>query len=318
MAAGKRVGQDPFSDVSLFRALMEGTADSIYFKDRDCRLVRVNEGMANNLGFADPADLVGKTDVDLYGQEFGQATRIDDLGIMESARPIIGLLESRKLGDGRANWTLTSKLPIRDETGTVVGLVGITREINELRQIEEALQHLATHDPLTDLPNRYLLVDRMSQLLGRGMRSGTGFAVLFMDVDGFKQINDAHGHELGDLLLRAMAHKLSQSVRQSDTVARMGGDEFVIILDSIRGVAEAETVADSIRRALAAPFAVQRRRLNVTVSIGIAFYPENGGETDALLRAADYAMYMAKREGGNRHVICVPGQPKPGEVMQPR
>ena len=315
MPGQKVARQDPFSDVSLFRALMESTADSIYFKDRDCRLVRVNKGMANSLSVSDPAELVGKSDIDLYGEEFGQGTRVDDLRVMESGRPIIGLLESRKLANGRTNWSLASKLPIRDESGQIVGLVGITREINELRQVEQALQHLATHDPLTGLPNRFLMVDRMSQLLARGRRSGAGFAVIFMDIDRFKDVNDAHGHEFGDLLLRAVADRLSTSVRQSDTVARIGGDEFVVIVDSM-GAGEAETVASNIQRTLAASFAVQRHRVHVAVSIGVSTYPDNGTDADALLRAADYAMYMAKRAGGNRHATCIPGSPKPGEVLQ--
>jgi diguanylate cyclase (GGDEF)-like protein/PAS domain S-box-containing protein len=313
---GRKVARPKvFSDAFLFHALMETAADSIYFKDRDCRLVRVNNGMANSLDVSDPAELVGKTDIDLYGEEFGRGTRVDDLRVMESGRPIIGLLESRQLGNGRTNWSLASKLPIRDESGRIVGLVGITRDINELRQVEQALQHLATHDPLTDLPNRFLMVDRMSQLLARGRRSGTAFGVVFMDIDGFKDVNDAHGHEFGDLLLRAVADRLRTSVRQSDTVARVGGDEFVVIVDSMRA-GEAETVASNIERALAAPFALQRHQIEVAVSIGISLYPDNGTDADTLLRAADYAMYMAKRAGGNRHMSCAPGSPKPGEVLQ--
>ena len=161
---------NPPGDVFLFGALMETTADSIYFKDRECRLLRVSRKMAKDLGFSDPAELVGKTDVDLFGEEFGQGTRLDDLRIMETNRPIIGMIESRQLENGQTNWTLTSKLPLHDESGAVIGLVGITREINEIRQTEVALQHLATHDTLTDLPNRFLMVDRLEQLLARAKR----------------------------------------------------------------------------------------------------------------------------------------------------
>ena len=157
----------PLSDLFLFRALMENTADSIYFKDRQCRLLRVSRKMAVHLGFSDPSELVGKTDVDLFGEAFGRGTRLDDIGIMETGRPVIGVIESRRLDKGRTNWTLTTKLPLVDESGAVIGLVGITREINEMRETEVALQHLATHDTLTDLPNRFLMVDRLGQLLAR-------------------------------------------------------------------------------------------------------------------------------------------------------
>ncbi len=303
------------NDVFLFHALMESTADSIYFKDRQYRLLRVSRKMAQDLGFADPAELVGKTDVDLFGEAFGLATRRDDERIMETDRPIVGEVESRLLDNGRTNWTLTTKLPLHDEAGKVIGLVGITREINEMRQTEVALQHLATHDTLTNLPNRFLMEDRLSQLLSRARRSNTAFAVLFMDVDRFKDFNDTHGHEFGDLLLRAIALRLTRSVRQSDTVARIGGDEFVIILETVHQVSDADTVALKVLHAIARPFALQRQRVKATISIGVSFYPDNGGDADTLVRAADYAMYLAKRGGGNRHVTCLPGLPRPGEVL---
>src|ERR1035437_707717 len=303
-------------DLFLFQALMENAADSIYFKDRECRLLRVSRKMAKDLGFSDPAELVGKTDIDLFGEAFGEGTRLDDIRVMETDRPIIGLIESRQLENGQTNWTLATKLPLHDESGAVIGLVGITREINEIRQTEVALQHLATHDTLTDLPNRFLMVDRLDQLLARAKRSDTAFAVLFMDIDRFKEVNDTYGHEFGDLLLCAVAQRLTKSVRQSDTVARIGGDEFVIILETVHQIGEADAVANNVRRALARPINIQEHPLTVTVSIGISFYPENGESVDTLLRAADYAMYLAKKEGGNRYLTCLPGLFRPGEVLE--
>jgi diguanylate cyclase (GGDEF)-like protein/PAS domain S-box-containing protein len=303
------------SDVFLFHALMETTADSIYFKDRECRLLRVSRKMAQDLGFSDPAELIGKTDIDLFGEAFGETTRLDDLRIMDTNRPIIGEVESRQLGHGRANWTLTTKLPLHDDSGNVIGLVGITREINEIRQTDLALQHLATHDTLTDLPNRFLMMDRLNQLLGRARRSGATVGLLFLDVDRFKDVNDSYGHEFGDLLLRAVAHRLAKSVRQSDTVARMGGDEFVILLESVRKPEEADAVALKVQQALAKPFNLVSHQVSAPVSIGISFYPENGADADTLLRAADSAMYLAKREGGNGYRTCPPGGPEHGEVL---
>jgi diguanylate cyclase (GGDEF)-like protein/PAS domain S-box-containing protein len=295
---------------------MENTADSIYFKDRQCRLLRVSRKMALDLGFSDPSELVGKTDIDLFGEAFGRGTRLDDIGIMETGRPVIGVIESRRLDKGRTNWTLTTKLPLIDESGAVIGLVGITREINEMRETEVALQHLATHDTLTDLPNRFLMVDRLGQLLARAKRAGTSFAILYLDIDHFKEVNDSRGHEFGDLLLRAVAQRLAKSVRSSDTVARIGGDEFVIILETVHEVREADAVGRNVQRALAKSFTLDKKRLTVTASIGISFFPENGADPDTLLRAADYAMYLAKREGGNRHVTCLPGAPQPGDAVE--
>ncbi len=309
--------QPPLSEAFLFHALMETTADSIYFKDRQCRLLRVSEKMATSLGYSDPADLIGKTDMELFGEAFGRGTRLDDLRIMDSGRPIIGLLESRLLADGRTNWTLTSKLPLRDRSGDVIGLVGITREINEMRETEVALQHLATHDALTDLPNRFLMMDRLTQLLARSKRSGSAFAVLYMDIDHFKEVNDERGHEVGDLLLRAVAGRLTKKVRQSDTVARIGGDEFVIVLETLHQVSDADVVGTNILRALAGAYTLQKRRVKITASIGISYFPENGGDVETLLRAADYAMYLAKRQGGNRHVSSLDGEPGSDDVRPP-
>jgi diguanylate cyclase (GGDEF)-like protein/PAS domain S-box-containing protein len=307
---------DPPSDEFLFHALMASTADSIYFKDRECRLLRVSKKMAMDLGFADPEELIGKTDIDLFGQAFGQETRRDDLRIMEMDRPLVGMIESRQMDGGRLNWTLTTKWPLHDDSGKVVGLVGITREINEIRQVEMALQHLATHDALTDLPNRFLLIDRMNQLMARSRRSDTAFAILFMDIDRFKDVNDTRGHDFGDLLLRAVAERLEKSVRQSDTVARMGGDEFVVLLDSVRETREAEAVAQHIEHALARVYALDRQKARITVSIGISLYPENGDDAEALLKAADYAMYLSKRGGGNRHLVCPPGMNHSGTAAE--
>jgi diguanylate cyclase (GGDEF)-like protein/PAS domain S-box-containing protein len=307
-----------FSDEFLFSALMSSTADSIYFKDRDCRYVRASKKMAMDLGYDDPAGLVGKSDVDLFGLAFGLETRRDEIRVMETDRALVGTIESVQLPNGRHTWALTTKLPMHDKDGNVIGLLGITREINEIRQVEMALQHLATHDSLTDLPNRYLMLDRLNQLLARARGSGAPFAILFMDIDGFKAINDAHGHEFGDLLLKTVAQRLTKNVRHGDTVARMGGDEFVVVLDMVAQMREADAVARHIGAALAKAVTAQHHRVNVTASIGIAFFPENGGDVDTLLKAADYAMYLAKREGGNRCVVCPAGALHPGLVLEKR
>ena len=310
--------RNQFSDEYLLSALMATMADSIYFKDRECRLLRVSRKMAADLGYEDPAALIGKTDVDLFGLTFGLETRRDDIRIMETDRPLIGTIESRLLPNGRTNWTLTTKLPMHDPAGNVVGLVGITREINEIRQVEMALQHLATHDTLTDLPNRFLMIDRMNQLIVRARGSGAGFAVLFMDIDSFKAINDEHGHEFGDMLLRAVAQRLVKVAHQGDTVARMGGDEFVVVLDTVAHMRETDAVAQHVAAALAKTFTIQGHRVKLTASIGVAVYPDNADDPESLMKAADHAMYVAKRDGGDRYVVCPVGEPHPGTSLARR
>jgi diguanylate cyclase (GGDEF)-like protein/PAS domain S-box-containing protein len=293
-------------DGFLFRSLMETMVDSIYFKDRQCRLVRVNRKMALDLGRADPAELIGRTDIELFGREFGETTMLDDARIMETDEPIIGLTESRQLESGQVNWTLTTKTPLHDLSGTVVGLLGITREINELKRAEMTLEHLATHDTLTGLPNRYLMFDRLNQLLVRAARYGLSFAILFIDLDGFKRINDSRGHDVGDLVLRGVAERLTRNLRAADTVARIGGDEFVVLLESLRAGPDAIALADKIRSAVGMPFALPGGDAAVTVSIGIGQYPDDGRDAEELLKAADVAMYRAKR----RRAAAAPPGPR--------
>jgi diguanylate cyclase (GGDEF)-like protein/PAS domain S-box-containing protein len=301
---------DPsLDDGFIFRAFMDTTPDSVYVKDRRARLRRASRSMANNLGLAEPGELVGKSDVDLFGEEFGQRTYIEDLRVMETDEPVSGLIESRQLADGGVNWTHTSKLPLHDEAGLVVGLLGVTREINDLKQAEMNLHYLATHDPLTSLPNRYLMLDRLTQVLARARRDKRQFAVLFVDIDDFKQVNDTAGHDAGDDVLRAVATRLQGSIRASDTVARLGGDEFVIVLEEAERDG-AGGVADKIRAAVAAPISHRRARLAVTTSIGISLYPEHAADAQGLLTAADYAMYLAKKHGKDRYEVC-PAQGKP-------
>jgi len=290
-------------DGFLFRALLDSMPDSVYVKDRGARLTRVSRSMTRNLGFADPAEVVGKSDVDLFGTDFGHRTYIEDLRVMDTDEAISGLIESRQLADGRLNWTLTTKLPVHDAAGQVIGLLGISREINELKEAEVSLQYLATHDSLTSLPNRFLLMDRLTQVLARAERDTVPFGVLFVDIDDFKAINDTSGHESGDAVLRSIAARMLSCVRASDTVARLGGDEFVVILEHARRD-EASAIADRIRVSVCEPIIDQRRQHLVTASVGISLFPDHAADASGLITAADYAMYLAKRNGKDRSAMC--------------
>lgn len=283
-----------FSEGKLFESLMENMVDSIYFKDRECRLVRVSQRMANSLGYRHPDELVGKNDLELFGQEFGEKTRMEDMRVMETGQPIIGLVESREREDGGTTWTSTSKMPLYDTNGNIYGLLGITREINELIQVEHDLQFLATHDILTSLPNRYLLFDRMDQAIYRAQRYGTMLAIMFLDLDDFKAINDTHGHATGDLLLVQVANRLTGLVRELDTVARFGGDEFVIILESIQKEDEIAQVAGRIIREIPKCVDIYPKNPEISVSMGISLFPQHGMTASKLVDCADEAMYKAK------------------------
>jgi diguanylate cyclase (GGDEF)-like protein/PAS domain S-box-containing protein len=286
---------DDFNNASLlFQALMDTMSDSIYFKDRQCRLVRFSRKMMTNLGFTDQDELTGKTDVELFGQDFGEKTRLEELQVMETGQPIIGIVESRDLENGRKNWTSTTKYPLRNQKGEIFGLVGITREINELKQVENDLQFLATHDVLTSLPNRYLLFDRMDQAIYRAQRYDLMMAVLFVDLDDFKIINDTFGHAAGDLILVQVAQLLKKNVREADTVARIGGDEFIVLMESIQNEDEASLVAERVVHDIHDGINIYPICPDVTVSIGISLYPRHGTTSNQLIGRADDAMYRAK------------------------
>jgi two-component system, chemotaxis family, CheB/CheR fusion protein len=291
-----------FSDDVLFQSIMENMADSIYFKDRDCRLVRVSQKMAISLGYDHPDDLIGKTDVELFGKEFGKRTRQDDLKVMKTGEPIIGLVEFRTDVNGIPIWTSTTKLPLKNDKGEIFGLLGITREINELKRVESELMFLATHDVLTSLPNRFLLFDRLDQAISRAQRQGSMVAVLFVDLDEFKSINDSFGHAAGDLILVQIANQLTKNVREFDTVARIGGDEFVIVMESIDNASEATQIAQRIVTDINKGIDLYPINPKISVSIGISLFPEHGITASRLLGCADDAMYRAKT---NRNTFTV-------------
>jgi diguanylate cyclase (GGDEF)-like protein/PAS domain S-box-containing protein len=286
---------DEFSDANLlFQAMMDNMSDSIYFKDRNFRLIRFSRQLLNNLGFSKPEELIGKTDVELFGQEFGDRTREEEIRVMETGQPIIGLVEGRDLESGKKNWTSTTKYPLRNKNGEIFGIMGITREINELKQVESDLQFLATHDVLTSLPNRYLLFDRMDQAIYRAQRHGHIMAVLFVDVDDFKDINDTYGHAAGDLILVQIAEQLKKNVRETDTVARIGGDEFIVLMESIQNEEEAVHVAERVVTDVHKGINIYPICPDVTVSVGISLYPKHGTTSNQLMGRADDAMYRAK------------------------
>lgn len=179
-------------------------------------------------------------------------------------------------------------------------VLSINRDITERRALEQAIRDMAYHDPLTGLPNRKLLSDRLELALAQARRGRRAMAVLFLDLDGFKSVNDGWGHAQGDALLREVAGRLSGALRTGDTVARIGGDEFTVLIPELPNDEGAAEVSRKILRELEREFPVGESRCRITASIGIARYPRDGDTADALLRNADAAMYLAKTAGGNR------------------
>jgi diguanylate cyclase (GGDEF)-like protein/PAS domain S-box-containing protein len=194
-----------------------------------------------------------------------------------------------------------SAAPIRGRDGAVVGAVMVFHDVSASRKVIARMSHLAQHDFLTDLPNPVLLEDRIAQTIALARRHDKQFAVLFMDLDRFKDVNDSLGHDTGDKLLRSVAQRLKACVRGSDSVSRKGGDEFVVLLPEIMHAAHAARSAEKIIAAVTAAHPIDGGELQVTASIGIAIYPRDGLDGDTLLKSADAAMYQAKAGGRNQY-----------------
>ncbi len=260
------------------------------------------------------AELVGGTAQRLHVREEIEARAKEmsqELGeTIEPGFATLSALPNRGITDSR-DWTFVrkdgSQVPVhlaisatRDpDGGDITGYVGVAFDISERKRREEYTQHVATHDQLTGLPTRALLNDRLEMALSRARRQRTHVAVIMLDLDHFKRVNDSLGHHVGDELLQGVACRLSDSVRGSDTVARLGGDEFVVLLPDLHDRADAERVAGSIVERISQPMLIGSHELHVTPSLGIALFPADGADTHELLRNADTAMYRAK-SGGRR------------------
>jgi len=213
--------------------------------------------------------------------------------------------------DGSTMWAIVSSRPIRDPSDQVTGMLAMVTDITERKQVELALEHQALHDTLTSLPNRTLLNDRLQLAIRSAHRTQTQLALLLMDLDRFKEVNDTLGHDVGDQLLQQVGQRVQSVLRASDTVARLGGDEFAVLLPTMASREHAMAAARKILATLAAPISIGAHALSAGASIGIAFYPAHGEDATTLLRHADVAMYAAKR-GQSGAVIYEASAQEPG------
>ncbi len=284
------------------KEILDNLAEGVAVLDRAGRVVEVNPEAERLLGW-ERDELLGQDAHALFHshpqhQQPGERCpirRVADSGeVYRSEEEVFNRKDGSPLPVGVTAAPLTSD-------GTITGSVLAFRDIGELKRQQEAVQYLAYHDTLTGLPNRRLLIDRLELALGLAERHGRNLALMFLDLDHFKQINDCYGHEGGDELLKGVARRLATATRDTDTIARQSGDEFVILLPEIDSAADAEQVAQRILGALRAPLPVQGQTLAASVSIGIALYPGDADSADGLMRQADLAMYAAKQGGRNRY-----------------
>jgi len=281
---------------------IESIPDAFALFDVDDRLVLCNRNYAQQIFAGVDGTILGRTFEDLVRDRVALGGRIppeyqgnEEAWIAERVRrhrdPVEGGA-TYQLGDGR--W-----YHVRERRTREGGIVSVRTDVTELKASEERIRHLANHDPLTGLPNRRLLEDRMEWVFILSRRNRTQVGALVVDLDNFKMINDREGHRVGDEVLRAVAARLRSCIREADIVARHGGDEFVVLVPELHDAEDAVRVAEKIIAGIAAPILVEDRQYRVGASIGIAIYPGDAQDADTLLRFADQAMYSVKQGGGN-------------------
>lgn len=270
--------------------LLDLLPDAVCIVDAEGRFLYVNASFQRIFGYA-PDEVLGRRTFDLVHPDDRDAT----------------LAQAQVVSDGQLQRHFRNRYMHReghvvDVQWSAIGAaeygvrIGIAREITELRQAERELEHLARHDPLTGLPNRHHLQHELGRAMRQAIRTGDGLAVLYLDLDGFKLINDDRGHDAGDRILQEVANRLQQGLRQSDMVARVGGDEFVVLLPGCRATDAARTVADNLRARLLPPYVLAECELTLDASVGIACFPADGDDAETLLVHADRDMYAAKRK----------------------
>jgi diguanylate cyclase (GGDEF)-like protein/PAS domain S-box-containing protein len=284
-----------------FRLTFEEAPIGIALVSLEGKWQRVNRAMA---------DILGRSAEELLGTTFQEVTHPDDLDadVALVGRLLSGEIERYRMEkrylhpDGHVVWTELSVSLVRDDDGVPRHFVSHVQDITTLHEARELLIHQSLHDPLTGLANRALLFDRLRQALAHEERHHRGLAVLFLDLDQLKAVNDQHGHDAGDDLLVQISHRLAHAVREGDTIARLGGDEFVVVAESIGGTDGALELAERVRSALAEPYEVVGVEVGCTASIGVTV-PRRGQQPEEILREADRAMYRAKELGKDRWVL---------------
>lgn len=286
-----------------YRLLFERNLAGVYSVTLEGRILECNEAFSRILGYASREEVMKRNASDLYVDPADRAAalqRLKEEGTLTS-------FELRLLrNDGGVVWVLQNETLLSAEDGSPSLIEGTLIDITDRKQAEEQIEFHAYHDALTKLPNRTLLKDRLGLALYHAHRESRALALMFLDLDHFKVINDTLGHSTGDRLLEEVSVRLQSCIREDDTVARVGGDEFVLLIPNIRGVEDATRIARKILESIARPFQIEGHELYVSTSIGIGLYPNDGSDVETLLKNADSAMYRAKEQGRNNYQLSTP------------
>jgi len=281
--------------IDRYLRLLRVTHEAIVCVDEHCHIVTFNQGAEKLFGYA-PGDILGKRLSTLICKRYRAEEKSRLAALTRIARDNrLSFHTSQVVGRNKNGERIPCEVSLSQNV-----LLGhrlytlIIRDMTQRLQHESQLTYRAQHDQLTDLPNRILLGDRLTAGIARASRYHRRLGVVYLDLDNFKPINDRYGHETGDCLLQAVARRLQDTVRHSDTVCRMGGDEFIICVEHINSPRDAVAAADKILDALKPPFQILGHHITTEASIGIAVYPDHGRDANTLLRNADHAMYQAK------------------------
>ncbi|HJV73212.1 MAG TPA: EAL domain-containing protein [Noviherbaspirillum sp.] len=281
----------------LFDTLLSSSPDLNFICDIEGRIIYANQSLANSFDMS-TNEMVGKNLIDLGASNAAELQQ-ELQRVIDTKETYRGEM-SATLPSGKEETFEYLYVPVMNTAGAVEAIAGMARDLTERKASEEKIRRSANYDSLTGLPNRNLFLTQLEMEVKRSVRTGLPFALFFIDLDGFKEVNDQLGHAAGDLLLQQVAQRLSACVRGTDTVARLGGDEFTVILSDVNKVAHVEILAEEILEKLAIPFLILQKEVHISGSIGITLFPQDAITPENLVRNADQAMYVAKNAGRNR------------------
>ena len=301
----RRVREELAQREQRFRDVVEAAGEYVWETDAAWRYVYLSARVEAVLGYM-RSEMLGRPPQDFM--PLGEARGHAEWFAHKAAEgaPFRDLVFRTITKSGRAIWQAVSGVPVYDAAGRLTGYRGTAADITARKQAEERIEYLATRDALTGLPNRVLLNDRANQAILAAARSHAQLALLFIDLDRFQLVNESLGHQAGDALLRAVAERLGKTLRRDDTLARLGGDDFVLLWNGLKNGPDAAVVAQRILGILARPFVIEGQTLSIGASIGISIYPNDGHDSAALLKSADAAMYAAKDAGRNAFRFFAP------------
>jgi len=289
-----------------FRSIFENATEGIFQTSPDGRYLNVNPALAAIYGFSSGAELIASIG-DIQHQIYTDPSRrAEFMRLMRETGVVTNFVSEIRRKGGDYIWISENARAVQDEAGNLLFYEGTVEDVTETKLNQEKLEHLANHDPVTGLPNRLLMNDRLRQMMLSAQRSKSIVALVLVDLDHFKLINDTFGHNRGDQLLQTMSHRMLACVREADTVVRLGGDEFVLLLS---GAGRGEAMSQVVQRVLqtiARPSQIEGRELSVSCSVGVSIFPRDGRDVQTLLKNADTAMYKAKELGRNNFQFYSP------------